>query len=676
MSILRNVKRGKPAFVFIFLCAVFSSPMHAFGQDSAGYYITWFPPVTLTDSSYWAYNPRISLSGDDTVHITFSSYYPLKIPYLRSTNGGSSWEPIRDLASDTILVPMNIVGHAFFSQGSNLFLFSGGDAISANHLGGKLVMNRSTDCGATWSLARVGTDSLAGLYSAAGNGDTVMVVANTYRYGTVIDPPLLRYSTDKGTTWTMVDASCDDWTTIGYTPGRLHILRNTPYSMVEETWYLRTGDFGKTFDISDTLSPVDGYESLESNLAVQITQYDTTVFAIWRDASKEGADVGGAIFGRESHNCGRSFSPIIDLTADLPFGAAPAVALNKLGMSAVCWEFELMNGLYHVMTRFRPSPSSVWTQTYENTPQAIDAENPAVALSSNAIHLLWSEYFYTGAEHYQIRYQKGIISRGALHTPIHYDAGWNLASLPVIQPDTSTYQDNFYQLFDYESGYEMQSYMQTGSGYWVKFNDSASITFSSGKILLADTITVKRGWNIIGSLSVPIAPASITSIPPNLVTSEFFGYTGVYSVATIINPGQGYWVRMNEDGKLILSATISAGTSAQNRIHIVPTSDVPPPPPTGATVKPALPKAYQLQQNYPDPFNPTTTISYTIPKPGFVSLIVYDVLGREVARLVQENKLPGEYSVEWNAMRVSSGVYYYRLTAGNYVQTKKMLLMK
>ncbi|MFN3639254.1 MAG: T9SS type A sorting domain-containing protein, partial [Chloroherpetonaceae bacterium] len=87
-------------------------------------------------------------------------------------------------------------------------------------------------------------------------------------------------------------------------------------------------------------------------------------------------------------------------------------------------------------------------------------------------------------------------------------------------------------------------------------------------------------------------------------------------------------------------------------------------------------KAYRLEQNYPNPFNPTTNISYVLPKAENVSLKVYDVLGREVATLVNEVKAAGAYTVPFNASNLASGVYFYKLQAGSFVQTKKMMLVK
>lgn len=88
------------------------------------------------------------------------------------------------------------------------------------------------------------------------------------------------------------------------------------------------------------------------------------------------------------------------------------------------------------------------------------------------------------------------------------------------------------------------------------------------------------------------------------------------------------------------------------------------------------PLQFRLFESYPNPFNPSTTIGYSLPDQGYVTLRVYDVLGKEIATLVNEEKPAGEYSVVWNAENFSSGVYYYRLSVGSFTQTRKMLLLQ
>jgi hypothetical protein len=89
-----------------------------------------------------------------------------------------------------------------------------------------------------------------------------------------------------------------------------------------------------------------------------------------------------------------------------------------------------------------------------------------------------------------------------------------------------------------------------------------------------------------------------------------------------------------------------------------------------------IPNAFSLSQNYPNPFNPTTNIKFSIPQAGLVKLTVFDILGREVSVLVNEVKTAGNYVADFDASMLSSGVYFYRLESGNFVETKKMLLVK
>ena len=101
-----------------------------------------------------------------------------------------------------------------------------------------------------------------------------------------------------------------------------------------------------------------------------------------------------------------------------------------------------------------------------------------------------------------------------------------------------------------------------------------------------------------------------------------------------------------------------------------------------------LPAKFEISQNYPNPFNPVTTIKYSIPKEvksdastssatkSNVKLIVYDILGRKIRTLVNEVQKAGNYEVEFDASELTSGVYFYKLHAGEFIKTKKMLLLK
>lgn len=85
---------------------------------------------------------------------------------------------------------------------------------------------------------------------------------------------------------------------------------------------------------------------------------------------------------------------------------------------------------------------------------------------------------------------------------------------------------------------------------------------------------------------------------------------------------------------------------------------------------------YSLQQNYPNPFNPSTTIEYSIPKTNFVKIEIYNLLGERISILVDETEREGSYKVKFNGAFLSSGIYFYSMKAGNFIETKKLLLLK
>jgi hypothetical protein len=89
-----------------------------------------------------------------------------------------------------------------------------------------------------------------------------------------------------------------------------------------------------------------------------------------------------------------------------------------------------------------------------------------------------------------------------------------------------------------------------------------------------------------------------------------------------------------------------------------------------------FPKEYKLHVNYPNPFNPKTSIRYDIPYSCKVTIKIFDVMGREVSALVNEQLEPGFYEVEWNASGYSSGIYFYNITTDTFTETKKMILIK
>ena len=89
-----------------------------------------------------------------------------------------------------------------------------------------------------------------------------------------------------------------------------------------------------------------------------------------------------------------------------------------------------------------------------------------------------------------------------------------------------------------------------------------------------------------------------------------------------------------------------------------------------------VPQKFELKQNYPNPFNPTTKIDFQVPKSCNVNISIYDVLGKLIEILVNEKLSPGKFEVEWNASNFASGVYFYKIISDNFIETRKLILLK
>lgn len=260
--------------------------------------------------------------------------------------------------------------------------------------------------------------------------------------------------------------------------------------------------------------------------------------------------------------------------------------------------------------------------------------------------------------------------------PYQVRTDWNLVSVPVVAHDFRKdilFPASVSSAFAYRRAYVEQDTLADGTGYWLKFGTPRTDSLP-GLMLLADSIAVRERWNMIGSISRPVAVSSITCSPKGMTTGSFYGYEDGYHIVDTIYPGKGYWVKVNMAGFLILDA---CGTAGGAKIVIRPTSEMPPPPPDdGESAQKPLPVAYALKESYPNPFNPTTTIIYQLPKQSHVTLKIFDVLGREVATLVNRVEEPGSKSVMWDARNIPSGVYFYRFQAGEFTGTRKMLLIR
>ncbi len=264
---------------------------------------------------------------------------------------------------------------------------------------------------------------------------------------------------------------------------------------------------------------------------------------------------------------------------------------------------------------------------------------------------------------------------------------WNLVSVPLNVDNylkTSLFPSSASDAFSFDAnlGYRTKDTLVQGKGYWLKSNTTQNVSMT-GSELIKVSINVSEGWNLIGSVSDAFAINGVESEPTGLVTSNFYAYDYGYQTADTLRPGKGYWVKVNQSGTLILDLD---NCLLGNRIAIRPIAELPPPSPESngniTETSNLKPETFDLSQNFPNPFNPTTVIRYQLPvgQEGFstynVTLKVYNMLGEEVATLVDGLQVSGYRFVEWDATGFPSGMYVYKLTAGDFAETKKLVLMR
>ncbi|MBI3195399.1 MAG: T9SS type A sorting domain-containing protein [Ignavibacteriae bacterium] len=349
----------------------------------------------------------------------------------------------------------------------------------------------------------------------------------------------------------------------------------------------------------------------------------------------------------------------------------------------VNWEkFSPGNNIIFALLLFRDDLFAVWSDSIYTT--RIDSPNWKNVSTGLALpdYQTISSLAYTGkylfaGTNYGV--WRRPLSEMVLLNEIKVKRGWNMISLPAITTDsrkTDLFPTATSRAFSFNgTTYIQHDTLQTSIGYWIKFSSGQTISIIGSKINI-DTINVLPGWNMIGAISTPVPVGYITFIPHDIQVSEFFRYDGSYITADTLMPGKGYWIKVNQVGKLILSASNSYQTLS--RISMAATSELPPPPPNEeekiAIIN--VPTAFVAEQNYPNPFNPITVFRYQLPEDVQVKLSVFNTLGIEVATLVNEFQVTGFKSMEFDASSLPSGVYFYRLQAGLFTQQMKMLLLR
>jgi len=148
-------------------------------------------------------------------------------------------------------------------------------------------------------------------------------------------------------------------------------------------------------------------------------------------------------------------------------------------------------------------------------------------------------------------------SSGGQYNTLNFAQRWNLISLPLNVPDAHKsvlFPSASSDAFRYsQTHYQQSSILETGVGYWLKFGSAQAVSIT-GTPLASQSVQLIPGWNMIGSISVPVATSAVTVNPLGIISSGFYGYSGGYNITSSIEPGKGYWINATESGTLTLNA--------------------------------------------------------------------------------------------------------------------------
>jgi agmatine/peptidylarginine deiminase len=528
-------------------------------------------------------------------------------------------------------------------------------------------------------------------------------------------------------------------------------------------------------------------------------QYDTTAFRIYREAMP-----GYNIVGINCNSIIPSLGAIHCIMKEV--GISEPVWISHAKMDSVIYDEDAIEVSAVIKTKSGLAHASIYWTT--DTSQGFTSSQMQFVFGDSAVGYIPAQsngtviYYYISATSNSGRtitkplvapdgFYKFIVSPNTFQLAVNVTDGWNMVSVPGINTDGMGI-DNWWlardpgaNVFKYTGLYQSVTTATPGVGYWMKHTGAR--TYNTGdewpaggiQIITHAPLAGESGWNMIGGYELSVATTGVTTNPPGLQQGSIFKYSGGYQVATTLDPGYGYWIKLSAAGQIIIPETLAKGTEPVEYLpedwgKIVLTDatginytlyavkgevnldnyELPPAPPAGmfdirfssgriaedinssvktidmsgvtypltvrvegmdmrlmdetgktvnvnlksgenvvisdATIQKLMvsgeliPAEYALEQNYPNPFNPTTKIKYTIPsvianevkQSQLITLKVYDVLGNEIATLVNEEKPAGSYEVKFNAKGFPSGVYFYRLNAGLFTETRKMMLLK
>ncbi len=584
-----------------------------------------------------------------TVYANATSDYVYK-----STDGGINWVPISSFTpARTLVMDANIPDILYATRSANLYKTTDGgqswDLVNSqlpvffyvlkvsisssdilfagdrDYYGG---FYKSNNGGISWTQSNSGFGSIKSITKIGVDRENENILyAGGFASG-------LYLSTDKGDQWSLISDTIYD----NYVSAITTMPNNKLFCSFGGSIFL-TSDQGASWNsLNGDLKNVDVF-----NVVVHPTDpnilYASSFAGIYRSSNggRDWQQINNGILDTDA------FALTIDpINPNILYAGSFGGLIYKTTNGGDVWE-ESSNGLPGLgqstigkLTVHQDNPSWIWSGNY------------------NAFHSLdggdnWSELFVLGERIHEMVYapDNGNIMYALSHSKL-------------------------YRTTDQGFNWDVQNISQSLNELVVDPNDS-NVLYANNFGEISKSTDGGLTWNILE----PLWAREITVNPQhsNFVYAATFG-NGVRRSTD----GGTSWHNYNNSLPILSCFSVKSATGQPHKLFVATFGgSIYQVDETVTSVKNSTyteVSKFQLSQNHPNPFNPTTTIKYQIPELSFVTLKVYDVLGNEIATLVNEEKPIGSYEVEFNATSLPSGIYFYKLQAGDFVEIKKMVLMK
>jgi hypothetical protein len=413
-----------------------------------------------------------------------------------------------------------------------------------------------------------------------------------------------------------------------------------------EIYYKRSTNNGLSW-LQDTRLTYDTSYSYYTS----ISAVGSIIHVVWQDRREGNWD----IFYKRSTNGGMNWVADINITNDTSISMRPCLSANGPNLHLVYMDYR--DGNYEIYYKNSSNNGINWSTFTRLTYSSAVSLNPCIALNGSNLHLVWYDERDGNPEIYY---------KNSTNSGISWDADTRLTNNISNSWDVSisVLNSNVYVAWD-ENGSEI--FFKSSNDNGLNWNSNIQIS------------------NTSGHSSAPIITTFNSQIHLVWVDDTYGNYELLYKTSYDMGSFWGSETRLTNSPGMSINPSIAVyGTN----VHLIWYDERDGNPeiyykrnPTGNIVfinnnNSGIPKDYLLEQNFPNPFNPETKIKFHIPKSGYVSLEIYDALGRRISTIVNENLNAGEYEVEWNALSQPSGVYFYRITASVFSEIKKMVLVK